>query len=88
MNDKEISTYAFEAVLTRMERTIRRLWILALVLIGLLLATNAGWLWFESQFEEIVTEVTQEADAGDNSSAIINGDHAGAVIYGESSAND
>ena len=79
---------AYEGALARMERTIRRLWILALVLIGMLLATNAGWIWYESQYETIVTEVTQEAEAGDNGSAIVNGDKAGAVIYGESEADD
>ena len=87
MNDK-ISMAAFESVTARFERTIKRLWILALVLVGLLLATNAGWIWYESQFTEIVTEVTQEAEADGSGNAVINGDKAGAVIYGESEAND
>ena len=90
-NDKQqnaVPYVAHEAALARMERTIRRLWILALVLIGLLLATNTGWIWYESQFEDVVTEVTQEAEAGDSGSEIINGEKAGAIIYGESEADN
>ena len=87
MNDRFISLAAFESVTARMERTIRRLWILALVLIGLLLATNAGWLAYEAQFEEIT--ITQEAEADGNATATVNGGNAGATIYGgEGEAND
>jgi hypothetical protein len=86
VNDKYISIAAFESVTARMERTIRRLWVLALVLIGLLLATNAGWLAYESQFEEIT--ITQEAEADGNASATVNGGNAGATIYGGEGETD
>lgn len=36
-----------EGVLARMERTIKRLWILCIVLIVLFVGTNAGWLYNE-----------------------------------------
>ena len=83
MNNREIPYYAFEAALSRMERTIKRLWILALVLIGLLLATNAGWIYYESQFEEITITADQIADSGSNNYAI-GGDYNG----GASESND
>lgn len=62
MNDNRYIPYiAFESVTSRQERTIKRLWILCLVLIIALLGTNAGWIYYESTFEEV--SVTQEVDA-------------------------
>lgn len=51
------------------ERTIRRLWIIVIILIGVLVATNLGWLIYESQFEEVTTteiEAKQDTDSGGN----------------------
>ncbi len=61
----------FVAVL---ERTIRRLWILCIILIILLAGTNAAWIYYESQFEDVVTKesVDQSVDTGDGN-AIVNG---------------
>ena len=42
-----------ESAMARQERTIRRLWILLLVLVVLLVGSNALWIWYESQFEDI-----------------------------------
>lgn len=54
----------FEGEMTRAERTIHRLWISTILLLLALLGTNAGWLYYESSFEDIV--VTQESDRGYN----------------------
>ena len=56
--------YYVETLTATMERTIRRLWILAIILVLLLVGTNAAWIWYESQFEEIV--VTQKNEDGFN----------------------
>ena len=63
-----VSYIAFESMKTTMERTIKRLCVVVLVLILLLAGTNAAWIWYESQFvEETVTqEVWQDADNGIN----------------------
>ena len=68
---------AHEGMMARAERTAKRLWITILLLIVLLVGTNAGWIWFESQFEysQTTQEVTQESDYGDNS--FIGGDVGG-----------
>ena len=55
-----------EASMARMERQIKRLWITILVLIFILVGTNAAWLYYESQWETVYQEVTQEADNGTN----------------------
>ena len=66
-----------EGTMARAEIMIKRLWITILLLIVLLVGTNAGWIWFESQFEysQTTQEVTQESNHGDNS--FIGGDIGG-----------
>ena len=53
-----------EGTMARAEITIKRLWITILLLIVLLVGTNAGWTWFESQFEDIA--ISQENEDGYN----------------------
>lgn len=68
-----------ESNMARMERTIRRLWILLLVLVVLLVGSNALWIWYESQFEDVTVE--QEVDTGEGDAFVVgNGD----LNYGES----
>ena len=56
---------AHENGMARLERTIRRLWILCIVLIVLLVGSNFAWLYYESQFIDEVT-VTQDNANGSN----------------------
>lgn len=87
--DKKIDPVPYivhEADMARAERTIKRLWALVLVVILLLVGTNAGWLWYESQFE-IVTETTtqevwQETDNG-GVNRFVGGDY-----YGDTADSD
>ena len=53
-----------EGMMARAERTAKRLWITILLLIVLLVGTNAGWIWYESQFEDIA--ISQENEDGYN----------------------
>lgn len=61
-----ISYAAHEGMLARMERTIRRLWILCIILILLLAGTNAAWIWYENQFVDETLTVTQDSPDGIN----------------------
>lgn len=73
--DKDVSYIAFESVCSRFERTIKRLWILVIILTVLLVGTNCAWLWYESQFQYVETSTeSYEADATDGGVAIANGD--------------
>lgn len=77
---KDITYAAFESACTRLERTIRRLWILIIILVVLLVGTNCAWLWYESQFTEVTsTTESYTADASDGGTAIANGE--GEVDY-------
>lgn len=71
---------AHEAMMARMERTIKRLWIFAIILIVLFVVTNAMWLHYEMSFEDtvITSEVQQESEGGgSNNLRIIGGDYIG-----------
>lgn len=64
-----VPRWAYEVEMAHKERTERRLWVVILVLILALIGSNAGWIWYESQFETVSTttqEVTQEAENGEN----------------------
>lgn len=78
-----IDYIAHEAIVGRMERIINKLWIIILVLVAVLVISNAAWIWYESQFEEMT--ITQEAEA-ETGNAIVN--NGGDVMYGEDTAND
>lgn len=65
MDQQSIPYFAHEGMMVRMERTIRRLWVLCIFLIVLLTLTNGAWIWYESQFVDEVT-VTQDNTDGYN----------------------
>lgn len=80
MDEKEKNQQYYTDIVAAMaERTIKRLWIVIILLIVLLVGSNAGWLWYESQWETVSTtqEVTQEAENGENH--FIGGDYYGSA---------
>jgi len=80
--NEPIPYIAHEAALARMERTIKRLWILLIILVSFLVLTNAAWIIYESQWEVVEsTELTQEVDTGEGDIYVAG---VGDVIYGES----
>lgn len=89
MEEKMIPYIAFESTTARQERTIKRLWILCIILIMALLGTNAGWIYYEKQFEDV--EVTQEVEATSDGDSDLNINTIGGDYYGgesEGEAND
>lgn len=70
---KDVPYVVFESELARLERIIHRQFVLIVIAVLLLVGTNAYWIYYESQFQEITTtEVTQDVDSGDGGDAIIN----------------
>lgn len=66
-----------ESDMARLECTIKRLWILLLVLIALLAGSNAAWIYYESQWQtEVSTEIEQDTDGGGNN-YVVGGDFNG-----------
>lgn len=76
MDEKMIPYFSHEGDMARMERTNKRMFILLIILIVALLGTNAGWIFFESQFvDEIEIEAEQETSEGSN--YVVGGDFNG-----------
>jgi hypothetical protein len=85
MDDKPITVpyIVHEAEMARMERTNKRWFIAWLVTFVLLVGCVAGFIWYESQFEDIVITAEQQAD-GDSNNYAVGGD-----FYGfETESND
>ncbi len=62
-----IPYFAHEGMMVRAERTNHRLWILCIVLIVSLIATNLAWILYESQWEVYEEQVVeQESTTGAN----------------------
>ena len=82
-NEKDQKQYVMDSILALTERTIKRLWILVVLLIVLLFGSNAAWIHYESQFEDVVVtqEVEQDAENGENH--FVGGD-----FYGEATNKD
>lgn len=64
--------FVYDAFASVLERTIKRLWILCILLVILLVCTNAAWLYYESQFEEKVVTQDIEAEADGDSDLNLN----------------
>lgn len=76
--------FLHENEMTRMERVNKRLWIAMLVIFVALIGTNAGWIMYESQFQDEVYSYELSQDSGDggenlytNNRVIIGGDYNG-----------
>jgi hypothetical protein len=67
-----------ESDMARLERTIKRLWILLVLLIVLLVGSNVAWTIYESQFEyETVTEIDADQETEDGNNYVVGGDMNG-----------
>lgn len=83
--DGYISEAQHEKEMTRMETSNKRWFILCMVLILLLVGTNAGWLLYESQFSDVT--MTQEVDTGEGDATVF-GVGIGDVNYGEGASDN
>lgn len=80
MDHKDVPYIVFEGTMARFERVIEKLWIVIILLVVLLVGSNACWIYYENQFEDVTTTVMQELDATSGNAIINDGVH----INGES----
>lgn len=78
--ERTIPFIAHESEVSRLERVIKRLWILCIIIFVALIGTNAGWIYYENQFQDIV--MTQEATTDSGGNASVNGVAVGDIYYG------
>lgn len=70
-NEKDVALipyYVAESMADRQALTIKRLWIMCILLIVLLVGTNALWIWYERQweyYEEVEQDIEAEMEDGD-----------------------
>ena len=67
----EKDTLALE-MLKELKHQSKRWFIIAIIELIIIIATNTGWLIYEGQFETITEEQTQEAYYNDNSNVTQN----------------
>lgn len=84
LNDEEkrspMPYYQHDIEMARLSLQAKRLFILAMTLLFLFVATNAWWIWYEMQFETI--RIEQEGDTDTGGSLYFNG--TGEMnLYGE-----
>ena len=83
-DNQNVSYLAFESSQARMERIIKRLWVVIIVLIISLIGTNAGWIYYESQWQYVKTETTIDATQDGDNNFLSGGD----LYYGTESENN
>lgn len=75
--DERVSNEATNDLLVAiMERQVKRLFAIIIALLVILLATNIGWIIYESQFDKVVISQDGDTDSGGdvNLSGVGNGD--------------
>ena len=84
-NEKTSIPYAVhEATVTRLERINTRLWVVILILIFALIASNLAWIIYEKQFDVVEKNVEIECQQDSDGTNIVSG---GNVSYGTESQN-
>lgn len=86
MEQASIPYIAHESMMARLERITHRQWIVILVLILALVASNVGWIVYESRWETY-EEVTVTQDANTEEGNAVNR-YIGGDSYGESKADN
>lgn len=86
-NPVSVPYFAHESAMARAERQIKSLvWVIVLLIL-LLVGSNAGWLIYESQFEVVEETTTEtyeiEQDGAGINNSIING---GEIVNGETNS--
>ena len=64
-NTDNIPYIAYESAMARMARANKRNFIIIIILILALIATNAGWIIYESLFETVETTIEAEQSGAD-----------------------
>lgn len=83
MNDNVNNEATNDLIAGIMERQVKRLFVLCVALVIALLASNIGWLVYESQFDKVV--ITQDGDVGGDGDIDLSGVGEGDIYnYAES----
>lgn len=84
MTERENQQYPIDVLVGFTERTVKKLWVIIILLVVLLFGSNAAWIYYESQFETVQTEITQDNQDGINNFIGNDGD----IVNGSSDDQD
>lgn len=76
MIKESIPYVVVETMMAQTERTIKRLWILCIILITLFVGTNVAWILYEQQFQTITETTTQEVSQDGDNNLFVGHDYA------------
>lgn len=76
---------AYEILVAAMERQVKRLYLLCIIIFIALIGSNLAWIMYENSFQDMSTSVTQEISS--DGDAVLNGDGAGAIYYDKNKAD-
>lgn len=62
----DMTKWTVESALMHADKANKRLFIILILMLVALIGTNAGWIYYESQWEVVETEITQESENGYN----------------------
>lgn len=66
-NNTNVPYIVHEETCVKLERTIKRLWILCIIMFISFVVSNGLWIWWETQWQYVDTtttnEITQEVDS-------------------------
>lgn len=70
---QDVPYIVHESDMARQERTIKRLWILLVIMLLALVGSNIAWVVYENSFEDVVTtiEAEQDTEGGGNNYAVV-----------------
>lgn len=61
-----VSYIVYESTMARLERTIKRLWILCIIIFLAFVVSNGAWIYYESQYIDEVVTVEQDGQGVNN----------------------
>lgn len=79
--------YGYEILSAITERTIKRLWILCIMLLVALFISNISWIIYESQFNTETTTTIEATQDGKGTNNVVNGGDCTNGTGSESNSN-
>lgn len=73
----DIPYIVYESTIDHLERIIKKLWILALIIFLAFVASNSFWIWYEGQYSTVSTTnttVSQDIDSDGDTNVTGTGD--------------
>lgn len=85
MDKKPVPYIVYETELARMERQIKRMFVLCLIIFLALVGTNVGWIAYENQYADEVTQTVEtSSEGGGDAYGVLIDNNGGDVNYGKS----